>query len=155
MKFKRMERYEPVVMTTRKLTNAARRVANQCAKLASDYPLFSDQLEQPAPFDPDHELHKRQRLQKAAEARMRALEAKHWRKARREYFQATPEQRTAIMAAWNTWRGPLRASNFQYLVDVHNGTMEARSRKFREDQAAIARSIAALPSPLSLGFCSP
>ncbi|MEF9946821.1 MAG: hypothetical protein RR800_00515 [Comamonas sp.] len=155
MKFKRMERYEPVVMTARKLGNAARRVVKQCTQLASDYPLFSDQLEQPAPFDADHELKKRQKLQEAAETRMRAAQAKHWRQARRDYFQATPEQRIAIMAAWNTWRGPLRASNFQYLVDVHNGTMDARSRKFREEQAATARRIASLPSPLSLGFCLP
>jgi hypothetical protein len=152
MKFKRMERYEPVDLTPRKLANAERRIARQCERLVADYPLFADQLEQPAPLDPERELRHRQQLLSSAEKRMRDLQAKHWRQARREYFQATPEQRAAIMAAWNAWRGPLRASNFQYLVDVHNGTMEARSRKFREEQAAIARRIAELPCPLSLAF---
>lgn len=51
--------------------------------------------------------------------------------------------RTAILAEWNQWRGPARPLYFTYFVEKHNGVGEERSRRLREEDAAMLARIRA------------
>lgn len=146
MRFHPLPRYEALNWTPRKQALAASRPARELAKARAALPLLADQLPEPAPVDLDALAARRQALLAASEARMRAMTARHWRAARRDYFAATEVQRAAIRAAWAAWRGPLTALYFRYVVDVHTGVVEARSQAFRrreaERRAAAAEAVA-------------
>jgi hypothetical protein len=62
MKFKRMERFERAAWTQRGLAMATSKPARLAKKLQEKYPLISDQLPAPKPFDADAELSRRQSL---------------------------------------------------------------------------------------------
>lgn len=146
MRFHPLPRYEGFNWTPRKQALAASRPARELAKARAALPLLVDQLPEPAPVDLDALAARRQTLLAAADARMRALTARYWREARRDYFAATQAQRAAIHAAWAAWRGPLTALYFRYVVDLHTGVVEARSQAFRlregERRAVAAESVA-------------
>ncbi len=146
MRFQPTPRYEPLNWTPRKQALAASRPARDLAKARAALPLLADQLPEPAPVDLDALAARRQALLASAEARMRAMTARHWRAARRDYFAATETQREAIRAAWAAWRGPLTALYFRYVVDLHTGVTEARSQAFlqreAERRAALVASVA-------------
>jgi len=142
MRFAKTERYEPLNWTQRKQKLAASRPARDLAKARAALPLLADLLPPAPTVDLDAEASRRQVLLVVAEARMRALTARHWREARRDYFAASDSQRAAISQAWAAWRGPLTALNFRYAVDVATGVMEQRSVQMRIREAALRRAIA-------------
>ena len=152
MKFTRFPRYEGITLTPRQIANASRRIEKQSQKLIADYPLFSSQMEKPAPLDAERELEKRQLIATASEKRIRSLYARVWRESRRDYANATPQQRAAIRDTWSTWAGPLTSLYFRYVVDEHTGVNEARSRAFRETLQAERQKCASIPQTASL-FC--
>lgn len=43
----------------------------------------------------------------------------------------------AIQAHWRVWRGPVTCWYFRYVVDLHTGALEARTRAMREREAAV------------------
>lgn len=71
----------------------------------------------------------------------RDLQARFWRQARSAYFACAPEMRAAILAEWNQWRGPAKPLHFTYVVEKHNGVGEERSRRMREQDAAMLARI--------------
>jgi len=143
MKFKRMERFERAAWTQRGLAMATSKPARLAKKLQEKYPLISDQLPAPKPFDADAELSRRQSLLDSTEARQRAHEARCWRKARGNFFRATPDQQEAIRSTWKGWRGPLTAFYFGYVVDVATGEYEARCQRARDKERARSMEIRA------------
>lgn len=104
-------------------------------------PLLAPVLPKPHAFDANAELAARQSTRIQAERRTRDFTARVWRESRRDYFAATEQQREKIRDAWNQWRGPATVLYFRYLVDLHTGVMEERSRRAREDAKALRHKL--------------
>lgn len=139
MRFQRVERYEPFAWTKRKQAMALSRPARDAEKLRRALPLLADQIQVVGVVDLDAEEQARQAHLIRSENRMRDLYARVWRNARRNYFAATEEQREAIRQQWAAWSGPVTCMYFTYVVDVNTGAFEERSRKCRENMAAVRR----------------
>ncbi len=143
MRFERVERYGRFAWTKRKQAMALSRPEREAAKLRKALPLLADQIHAVGVVDLDEEEQARQAHLDRAEQSMRALYARVWRTARQNYFAATEEQREAIRQHWAAWRGPMTCMYFTYVVDVHTGAYEERSRKMREREAAVRREVLA------------
>lgn len=143
MRFERVERYGRYAWTKRKQAMALSRPEREAAKLRKALPLLADQIHAVGVVDLDAEEQARQAHLDRAEQSMRALYARVWRTARRNYFAATEEQREAIRQHWAAWRGPVTCMYFTYVVDVHTGAYEERSRKMREREAVVRREVLA------------
>ncbi|MEM5314164.1 hypothetical protein [Paraburkholderia sp. JHI869] len=143
MRFDREPRAEGYNWTARKEALFLRREAREVEKIARDYPLFVGQF-QPRPTLPvDDERRRRERMLLESDQRWRDLQARFWRQARSAYFACSPEMRAAILVEWNEWRGAARPLYFTYVVEKHNGVGEARSRRLREEDAAMLARIRA------------
>lgn len=143
MKFQRMQRYERVTWTQRKLQAYKQREQRQRRKIDKDYPLLGAELlaePMPAP-DPDAELAARQAASAASEKSMRDLAAKHWRHGRAQYHACDADTREAIRRAWAAWRGPLTPSMWIYVVEQHNGEAERRRERARASDAVLREQI--------------
>lgn len=146
MKFLRTERAEPIQWTPRKLALASsaphRRHQREAARLPLLAHTLADPLPEPPPFDAGAALAARQRAADRLDAALRALEARVWREARRDYFAADDPQRRAIRQAWAAWRGPARALYFRYVVDEHIGVNERRQELARAREREFRRKLA-------------
>jgi hypothetical protein len=141
MRFDREPRAEGYNWTARKEALFLRREAREAEKIARDYPLFVGQF-QPRPALPvDDERKRRERMLRESDERWRDLQARFWRQARRAYFGCDPGMRAAIIAEWSQWRGPARPLYFTYIVEKHNGVGEERTRRLRENEAAMLARI--------------
>ncbi|WP_027800279.1 hypothetical protein [Paraburkholderia dilworthii] len=149
MRFDRQGRPEGFSWTSRRQALFLSREQRQREKLAQAYPLFSEQLELPPTRTLDEEHARRERLFMEAEQRMRDLYARQWRRARREYFACTPDQRARIKEEWERWRGPARPSAFSYVIEKYNGVSEEKSRVFRERERALNARVDAMLSAQS------
>lgn len=144
MKFQRVERYERYLWTKRKQAMVLSRPEREAKKLREALPLLADQIEvQHRVIDLDAEERMRQERQDSSEKRMRAFYARVWREARADYFAASQDQRDAMRAHWAGWRGPATCLMFRYVVDVHTGALEARTKKMREREAAVREEVRA------------
>ena len=147
MKFKRMEPYEPVTMTSRRQSAFGRKQANERAR----YPLFADEIAAQQ-IDLSTEQKLRQVRRDRFEAEMRAFHARVWRESRALYFRQPSDVRAQISQAWNMWTGPRTALYFSSLVDVRSGEqarrlarIEVEMRPYLEAARARLRSGITLP----------
>lgn len=131
MKFKRLERYEPLTFSARKAAAFQKKLQRERDAL----PLFAEQIAE-AQHDWESEKEKRVRQDRIYEQRMRDGAAKRWRAARADYFALPAEQRAACKAEWAAWRGPHNSSNLSYVVSKYNGLREVTRERFREEQRA-------------------
>jgi hypothetical protein len=137
MRFDREPRAEGYNWTARKEALFLRREAREAEKIARDYPLFVGEF-RPRPLPPvDEERKRRERMLAESDQRWRDLQARFWRQSRLAYFACKPDVRVAIMAEWNQWRGPARPLYFTYFVEKHNDVGEERTRRLREEEAAM------------------
>ena len=148
MKFKRMERYEPVTMTPRRQSAFARKQANERAR----YPLFSDEISAQQ-IDLTAEHKRRQVCLDRFEAEMRAFHARVWKTARSLYFGQSAEIRAQIRSAWDVRTGPQTSTYFSYIVDTLSGEQARRLARVEAEQrplieAAKARRQACITLPL-------
>ena len=143
MKFQRMQRYERVTWTERKLQAYKQREQRIRQKIDKDYPLLGAELlaePMPAP-DPDAELAARRAASAASEKSMRDLAAKHWRHGRAQYHACDEATRTAISSAWDRWTGPRTPGMWIYIVESHNGVAEERRQRYRAEEAAFKQTL--------------
>lgn len=129
MRFQRFERYEPVVMTTRRQSAFCRKQEKERAK----YPLFSDEIAAQQ-VGLEGEQQRRQVRRDSSEAQMRAFHARVWREARALYFRQPQELRAKIRHAWIVWTGPCTATYFSSLVDVMSGEQARRLVRIEVEQ---------------------
>ncbi|MGF6836442.1 hypothetical protein QF001_000309 [Paraburkholderia youngii] len=151
MRFDRTPKVEGLRWTSRMQALHLSRQDRAREKIERAYPLFSDQIETPQALSVDEERERRERLLYQSEQRMRDLRAQQWRRLRREYFACTPGVRARILEAWKAWRGPANPVCFAYVIEQHNGVGEEKSRRHREQEAAmIARIDAARAAQTAL-----
>jgi hypothetical protein len=136
MRFERVPRYEPLRWTSRKQALALSRPLRQAERLRKALPLLADQIEAEGVVDVDQEQVERQARLSRIEREQRAFVARVWRASRADYFGASAAVRAAIQAHWRAWRGPVTCLYFRYVVDLHTGALEARTRAMREREAA-------------------
>ena len=144
MRFTRYARSEPFTWTPKKLSAAKSKPARQAVKLEQQYPLLAAVLEAPAAFDLNVETERRMHGISGHEQNLRDFHARVWRESRRDYFAAMQTQRCEIRKAWAGWSGPTASTYYRYMVDLHTGVMDARSKAFnireREQRSAMAVS---------------
>ena len=136
MRFTRYLRYYPTDFTSRREAAFARKQARERAR----YPLFPEHIAESQRTVAD-EIALRQRRSDSLELRMRALQAKHWRKGRSMYFAQPAAVRAHIQEAWRAWRGPTTPNNFIYVVEQQTGEGERRRAAIRERDAAFRASL--------------
>lgn len=141
MRFTRTSRSPRLEWTPRKLSIALQRPHRRAQLEADRLPLLAPLLPPTGDVDPDTELQQRQARADVSEARMRQLEARIWRSARCEFFAATEPQKEAIRKAWAEWTGPTKAFYFQYVVELHTGVQDARSREFQQRERTALNEI--------------
>lgn len=138
MKFTRFERFEPITLTQRKIAAFERKQAREAAK----YPLFSDEFKETQRSLEDEER-RRNKASDATEQNYRAFHARVWKKARRSYFSANPEQQDVIRKMWNTWTGPMTCTYYIYIVDLCTGALAARQAASEQRDREVRRRIRA------------
>ncbi len=145
MRFKRMERYERVEWTPRKLAAFLGRETRQRRKVDEAFALLGAALlEPPAPVaDPDAELAARRALSADSERRMRDLTARQWRHGRAQYQACDPVTHEAIRKAWAAWTGPATPVMFIYVVEQHTGEAKRRRQGYRRADAELRERIRA------------
>lgn len=127
MKFQRYERFEPLVMTTRKISAFSRKQANEQAR----YPLFSDHVASEQK-DIETEIAGRVRRMDSFELTMRAGHSRTWRQSRARFFSLDEQTKAGVRQAWKDWTGPRTSSYFASLVDVLSGDQARRLAKCRQ-----------------------
>ncbi len=138
MRFKRIDRFDYSGLSVKKVAAMKHRQARERAK----YPLFSDQIaEQQAPIDISAEERHRRAMFEKDQQESRGMHARFWRKARSQYFAATPEQREAIRAEWNRWAGPLDSGYFIYVVEKHTGEADRRVAEMKARDQLIVQQV--------------
>ncbi|HEV7382368.1 MAG TPA: hypothetical protein VGN64_21380, partial [Dyadobacter sp.] len=85
MRFDRKKRYEVLTWSDRKKNAALQKPAREFKKNQKKYPLIADQLEVSPVLSEQEELQIRQNRADSLDRTMRNLEARVWRKARRQY----------------------------------------------------------------------
>lgn len=144
MRFDKSRKAEPFVWTPRKAAMALSKPAREQARLQATHPLLAGILPvRSAEVDLAREAEQRQASWARTEATMRALDARCWRAARRDYFAAPEDQRARIRGAWLQWRGPATPLYFRYLVDVHTGERAKRDAAARARDAELLARIRA------------
>lgn len=142
MRFEKSRRAEPFAWTPRKVSAALSQPAREQARLQASHPLLAGILPvRSAAVDLALEAEQRQASLVRTQTRMRELDARCWRAARRDYFAATEDQRAQIRDAWLKWRGPTTAINFRYIVDLHTGVVAKRDEIRRAQDAELRTSI--------------
>jgi hypothetical protein len=131
MKFKRLERYEPLTFSARKAAAFQKKQQRERDK----FPLLAELIAEEQ-SDWESEKDKRQRQDRLYEQRIRDGDARRWRAARAEYFALPAEQRAACKAEWDAWRGPHNSSSLSYVVSKHNGWRDELRRRHREELLA-------------------
>ena len=142
MRFDKSRRAEPFAWTPRKAAAAVSKPARELARLQQTHPLLAGVLPvRSAAVDLALEAEQRQASWARTEASLRALDARCWREARRDYFAAPDDQRAQIRAAWLAWRGPATPVYFRYLVDLHTGVVAKRDEARRARDAELRAQI--------------
>lgn len=146
MRFRRRQPLEGLTLSSRKALAFERRKKREQDR----FPLFAEEIAA-TQSSWDQEQARREHMAQRIEQEWRDRIAGWWRKGRRMYFAEPIETREKIMAAWREWTGPADATYFIYIVELHNGTIDARSAAMNaEHQAARARIAASRSRQLRL-----
>lgn len=138
MKFTRFERFDPITLTLRKIAAFERKQAKEAAK----YPLFSDEIKA-RQRSLEEEEQRRNKASDSTEQNYRAFHARVWKKARKSYFEANPDQQAAIRKMWSSWTGPLTCTYYIYVVDFCTGVLAYRQAASEQRDREVRRRICA------------
>lgn len=140
MRFTRYERHKPIDFNARRQAAFARKQARERER----YPLFGDHVAAEQ-HTMDEEFARRTVRADSFEHRMRAVNARCWRNARRIYFGQADAVRAEIRAKWAVWCGPTTSTYFAWMVDVESGNQARRVAACEAQHAAVRAARGALP----------
>ncbi|MDF3882660.1 hypothetical protein ACU4GD_15175 [Cupriavidus basilensis] len=140
MRFTRYERHNAIDFNARRQAAFARKQARERER----YPLFGEHIAAEQ-HTVDEEIARRTVRADSFEHRMRALNARCWRDARKIYFAQADAVRAEIRAKWAAWRGPTTSTYFAWLVDVESGNQARRVAACEAQYAAARMARGALP----------
>lgn len=143
MKFDKHPSFDYRGFTPRKQTAFANRPDRIRRKLAMKIPLFADQVDTSNQTSLEEEQQRRLDMAIASHQRMRDLDAKHWRSARRGYFALPPEIRSQVKARWQAFTGPKKPSMLCYFVRLANGEYQQSIDRHNEQVRKIREEIRA------------
>ncbi|WP_341743130.1 hypothetical protein [Azonexus hydrophilus] len=146
MRFRRRQPFEGLTLSHRKALAFERKKKREQDR----FPLFAEEIAANQ-SSWDQEQARREQMSRRIEQEWRDRIAGWWRKGRRMYFAEPLDTRKKIMSAWREWTGPADATYFIYIVELHNGTLAARSSAMNaEHQAARERIVASRTRQLRL-----